>query len=210
MEGIEPFQSGRPLLSEVTADKLNRILAEIKRNRPVVAAPLMSRVTGDGTHISINKATRGTGTLTTSHPFQIKSFPKPADNDEETDTYIVTVLPGTINSLLPDDIFDGETIKQHEIPKDALRFVILDAETNGKQITAARVELLAAAASPQEPQPFGLPVTAQFLIGAVYNSSVYQVINTNVTVAAKQQAVISKTSPAEPGELPYEIYYVWG
>jgi hypothetical protein len=33
MEGISPFQSGRPLLSEITSDKLNRILAEIKRNR---------------------------------------------------------------------------------------------------------------------------------------------------------------------------------
>jgi hypothetical protein len=72
MEGIPPFQSGRPLLSEITADKLNRILAEIKRNRPVVAAPLSARVTGDGTHISIKQtAGGGTSAPTTSHPYKV-------------------------------------------------------------------------------------------------------------------------------------------
>jgi hypothetical protein len=93
MEGIPPFQSGRPLLSEITADKLNRILAEIKRNRPVVAAPLSARVTGDGTHISI-KQTPGGGTSTpTTRPFEM--FVVNVGTEESPD-WKVRVLPSTL------------------------------------------------------------------------------------------------------------------
>lgn len=211
MQGIDPFQSGRPLLSEITADKLNRVLAEIKRNRPVVAAPLSARVTGDGTFISLNTS-QGSGTTTASHnhPFQIRSTKKPSEDEEESNEYIVTVSPGTINSLLPDEIFDAESIKQHTIPKDALRHVVLNAQSDGQQITTATISLEPTAPEPQSPVIFGLPAQADFLIGVVYNSSVYQVITDNISVTGKQQFVTEKTAPAQPGELPYEVYYVWG
>jgi hypothetical protein len=44
----------------------------------------------------------------------------------------------------------------------------------------------------------------------VYNSNVFQVQFTNLVVTGKQQFIASKSSPAAVGELPYEIYYVWG
>ena len=92
MEGISPFQSGRPLLSEITADKLNRILAEIKRNRPVVAAPLSARVTSDGTHISI-KQTLGGSTPTTTRPFELSIV---NIGTTESPIWKVRVLPSTL------------------------------------------------------------------------------------------------------------------
>jgi hypothetical protein len=101
MEGITPFQSGRPLLSEVTADKLNRILAEIKRNRPVVSAPLSARVTGDGTYISVRQTTGGGTSPTASHPFEVL-FRK--DQQSEI-TYVGVrqgyVFSGLIQTTLP-------------------------------------------------------------------------------------------------------------
>jgi hypothetical protein len=57
---------------------------------------------------------------------------------------------------------------------------------------------------------FGLPTTAKFLIGIVYSGKVFQVQFTNFTLTGKQQFIASKSSPAAAGELPYEIYYVWG
>jgi hypothetical protein len=96
MEGISPFQSGRPLLSEITADKLNRILAEIKRNRPVVAAPLSARVTGDGTHISLRQSSAaggGTATQATTRPFQLSIVNA---GETETPEWKVRVLPSTL------------------------------------------------------------------------------------------------------------------
>jgi hypothetical protein len=207
MEGITPFQSGRPLLSEITADKLNRILAEIKRNRPVVAAPLSARVTGDGTCISLLKQPVGaSGTPTTTHPFQISSTQNP-DNENQ---YLVTVRPGTINTLLPSGIFDGGGLVESTISKDQLSYVVLDASSDGQQITTASVSVESSAPSAQTPEIFGLPSSAKFLLGVVHNSNVFQVQFTNLVVTGKQQFIASKSSPAAVGELPYEIYYVWG
>ena len=93
MEGISPFQSGRPLLSEITADKLNRILAEIKRNRPVVAAPLSARVTGDGTHISIKQTPGGGTSAPTTRPFQLSTV---NEGTSEAPDWRVRVMPSTL------------------------------------------------------------------------------------------------------------------
>jgi hypothetical protein len=205
MEGITPFQSGRPLLSEITSDKLNRILAEIKRNRPVVAAPLSARVTGDGTHISMPRSAPSSSPAI-EHPFRITSDGSP-DNENQ---YLVTVRPGTINTLLPSGILDGGGLVENTIPKDQLRYVVLDASSDGQQITTASVSVESSAPSAQTPEIFGLPSSAKFLLGLVYNSNVFQVQFTNLVVTGKQQFIASKSSPAAVGELPYEIYYVWG
>jgi hypothetical protein len=206
MEGISPFQSGRPLLSEVTADKLNRILAEIKRNRPVVSAPLSARVTGDGTHISMPRPEPGADAVI-EHPFRIISRGSPNNESQ----YLVSVHPGTINTLLPTGIFgSGGNLQTNTIPKETLRYVVLEATSDGQQITAAAISVAATAPTPQEPVVFGLPTTAKFLIGIVYSGKVFQVQFTNFTLTGKQQFIASKSSPAAAGELPYEIYYVWG
>ena len=207
MEGISPFQSGRPLLSEITADKLNRILSEIKRNRPVVAAPLSARVTGDGTHISI-RVPSGSSTPTETHPFQINSFLDP-DSEPESPSYLATVRPGTINTLLPTGILDGGGLEPHAVPADSLRYVVLDAGSDGEQVTTATVSVESSAPEAQTPEIFGLPSTAKFLLGLVYNSNVFQVQFTNLSVTGKQQFITSKAN-AGIGELPYEIHYVWG
>lgn len=104
MEGISPFQSGRPLLSEITADKLNRILSEIKRNRPVVSAPLAARVTGDGTHISLLKMpTPGGGGSLVQHPFQLTVSVNP-----ETEAQQIRVRYGTIDGVAPTGMSLGD------------------------------------------------------------------------------------------------------
>ncbi len=192
-------------MSEVTADKLNRILAEIKRNRPVVSAPLSARVTGDGTHISMPRPEPGTDAVI-EHPFRIISRGSPNNESQ----YLVSVHPGTINALLPSQIFDGSGLKKHTLSANTLRYVVLEANSDGQQINAASILLEAEAPEPQSPEIFGLPATAKFLLGIVYNSSVYQVVFTNISVTGKQQFIASKSSPAAAGELPYEIYYVWG
>ncbi len=105
MEGISPFQSGRPLLSEITADKLNRILSEIKRNRPVVSAPLAARVTGDGTHISLLKMPTpgGGGAPPVQHPFQLI-----VTVDPETEAQQIRVRYGTISGTAPTGMSLGD------------------------------------------------------------------------------------------------------
>jgi hypothetical protein len=180
MEGISPFQSGRPLLSEITADKLNRILAEIKRNRPVVAAPLSARVTGDGTHISIKQTPGGGGTPQVTHPFQITSFADP-EGSPESPTYLVTVQPGTINNILPENIFSGGIgLTEFSLPRNALRYVCLSATSNDGSISSCTLSVDSSVPSQQTAVANTLPSSFKVLIGVVYNGTVKQIATDNL------------------------------
>jgi hypothetical protein len=206
------FLPNRPLLRELSADRLNTILQEIKRNKPKGERGITVRQDGTGTYIGLAASLPRGGTstpATETHPFQITSRQDP-DSDPEDPTYLVTIRPGTINALLPTDIFDGTALNEFSLAADTLSYVVLSATSDGEQITSATVSLESSPPTAQTPAVFGLPASADFLLGAVFNTSVYQVISTNLSLTGKQQYIASKDAPAEPGELPYEIYYVWG
>jgi hypothetical protein len=207
MEGISPFQSGRPLLSEITADKLNRILAEIKRNRPVVAAPLSARVTGDGTHISLGKLPSGgtSAPAADNHPFQIASAQDP-DNENQ---YLVTVRPGTANNIIAANHFNGAQLEKFSLAKDQFGYAVLTASTNGKEITSTTLGIETTAPAGQTASLFSLPTEVKFTLGVIYNSSVYQIVTNNILVSGKIVYTKDKSVPAAPGELPFEIWYHW-
>lgn len=67
------FQPQRPLLKELSADRLNSILAEIKRNKPLPGRGITVRQTGQGTCIDLATViSRGAaGVAVTTHPFQL-------------------------------------------------------------------------------------------------------------------------------------------
>ena len=201
------FVPERPLLRELSADRLNSILAEIKRNKPKGERGITVRQDGNQTWIGLAASLpRGTSTLTETHPFEITSSQDPNNENQ----YIVTVRPGTINTLLPTGILNGGGLAQTTIGNNSLRYVVLTANSDGEQITSAAVSVASTAPPAQTPEIFGLPSEAKFLLGLVYNGNVYQILSNNISVTGKQQFIASKASAAQPGELPYEIYYVWG
>jgi hypothetical protein len=67
------FQPSRPLLREISADRLNSILAEIKRNKPLPGRGITVRQTGQGTAIDLAVAVGrgGGGGSIGTHPFQV-------------------------------------------------------------------------------------------------------------------------------------------
>jgi hypothetical protein len=90
------FQPSRPLLRELSADRLNSILAEIRRNKPLPGRGITVRQTGQGTAIDLAASVvpRGGGTSTpTTRPFQLSLV-----NVSETETpeWKVRVLPSTL------------------------------------------------------------------------------------------------------------------
>jgi hypothetical protein len=205
MEGISPFQSGRPLLSEITADKLNRILAEIKRNRPVVAAPLSARVTGDGTHISIKQAPGGgTSAQATTHPFQIFSRQDP-ESDPENPTYLVTVRPGTLNGVLA----SNWTIEA-ECGEEELGYVVLSVSATSNGIVSTELSFDASPpTAEQSPVKWGLPTSFKVLIGLVRGPQVWQVVLDNLSFASSKRITTTRETPLSLGELAYDNWYVW-
>jgi len=205
------FQPNRPLLRELSADRLNTILQEIKRNKPKGEKGITVRQDGTGTYIGLAASLPrgGTSAPATTHPFQIISSQDP-DSDPESPSYLVTVRPGSLNALLPTNLFDDSVLSELSLPADTLQHVILTGESDGQQFLSCELSLQSQAPTPQEPVAFGLPQTVQFLLGVVYNSFVYQLISDNITVAGKQQYVVEKEQPLDVGELPYSVYFVWG
>jgi hypothetical protein len=66
------FQPNRPLLRELSADRLNTILQEIKRNKPKGERGITVRQDGTGTYIGLAASLpRGGGTSTAPHPFRV-------------------------------------------------------------------------------------------------------------------------------------------
>jgi hypothetical protein len=208
MKGITPFSPGRPLLSEITADKLNSILAEIKRNRPVVAYPLTARVGGDGTCISLAKLPQGgSSTPATVQPWDLQARVDPdADPEDENPPYILRVRPGTLNGILPSN-WDIE----EEVAGTGLFYAKAVIATDGDSITGVTIEIDDNPPAMQEPQLFGIQDPIEYLFGLFAEGQVYRVIGAgHITLLPAQWLVISADPPAAPGESPYDIYYVLG
>jgi hypothetical protein len=96
------FQPQRPLLRELSAERLNAILAEIRRNRPRAGGGISVRQSGDGTYITLAaKRGKGGGASPTQHPFQLLSV-------TENNTNKIRVRYGTINGVAPTGMSLGD------------------------------------------------------------------------------------------------------
>ena len=198
------FQPSRPLLKEVSADRLNAILSEIKKNRPRGERGITVRQSGDATYIGLAASTGGGGFQEQTHAFKINA------SSPEEGSYELTVDPGTINSILPNNLFDGGELTTHTYSENQVTHVILTATTDGEQVTSALIEVSGEAPQAQTPVVFGIPTEAKFLLGVAYNDTVYQVVTDNITAVGKQMYIKNITGTPQPGQLAYEIYYVLG
>lgn len=208
MKGITPFSSGRPLLSEVTADKLNAILAEIKRNRPVVLYPLSARVGGDGTVISIEKQAKGSSsTPATTQPWDLQARVDPdAAPEDANPPYLVRVRPGTLNGILPTN-WDIE----EEVAGTGLIYAKAVVATDGEAITGVTIVINGTAPAVQEPVEFGIATAVEYLFGLFSEGQVYRVIGAGQIVLPTRTWLVTSADPvAAPGESPYDIYYLLG
>jgi hypothetical protein len=197
------FLPNRPLLRELSADRLNTILQEIKRNKPKGEHGITVRQDGTGTHIGLATNFRQTKEAT-SHPFKITSRPNP----EAEGSFLVTVQPGTINGILPGNCFSGANLTETSIPGSSLQNVVLRATGDGTKLVSCQLEASGSAPDPQAPAIYTLPSELEVLLGVVYNAKVYQVVYNNLSYTGKEVLRTAKTSP-NPGEVAFNIYYAW-
>jgi hypothetical protein len=87
--------------------------------------------------------------------------------------------------------------------------VILTGRSNGKQFTTCEIAVEVAAPEAQPPTLFALPDEVQILLGVLYNGAVYQIVKTRLELVGKQLFIKDRDEPAEPGQLPYEAFFVW-
>jgi hypothetical protein len=88
------FLPNRPLLRELSADRLNTILQEIKRNKPKGERGITVRQDGGQTWIGLAASLPRSGTSTpTTRPFQLSLVDV---SETETPEWKVRVLPSTL------------------------------------------------------------------------------------------------------------------
>lgn len=98
------FQPNRPLLRELSADRLNSILSEIRRNRPRGERGITVRQDGNGTYIGLAAALpRGGAASQAVHPFQLTQTA-----GEDPELIYVRVRYGTVNGQMPTGMSAGD------------------------------------------------------------------------------------------------------
>lgn len=197
------FLAERPLLRELSADRLNSILTEIRRNRPKGERGITVRQSGDGTYIGLAAAlptATGTSNPPTPQPWDLIANPDPNNENQ----YLVSVRPGTLNSLLAsnwDQVFT--------VADSGLFYAKAVVSTDGEAVTSLAIQIDDQAPQLQQPVLYGIESSVEFLFGLFSAGSTYRVINNgNINVSPKVWLVTESTTTAGPGESPYDIYYL--
>jgi hypothetical protein len=202
---VPTFQKKAPL----SASDLNLLGDAVRRARVLPGVGIKLTETLTGTIVSLKPGRfGGSGTPSEKHPFQIETSSK-TDASGEVTGYECTVSPGTLNNLLPTNLFEDNAPTRHSYPKDSIQHVILTGLSNGKQFTSCELSVRAQAPPAQPPTLFGLPDEVEILLGVLYNGAVYQIVKTRLELVGKQLFIKDCDQPAAPGQLPYEAYFVW-
>ena len=202
------FQPSRPLLRELSADRLNSILAEIRRNKPLPGRGITVRQTGQGTAIDLAASIpRGGGSSTpaTPQPWDLIARVDPdADPEEENPPYLVTVRPGTLNGFLPTNWDIEETVQSD----GTLYYAKAVIATDGQAITSVTIAIDDAAPAAQEPQEFGIANPVEIVFGLFIEGTVYRTIGAgNISGSPKLWLTTERQTPPQAGELPFSQYF---
>lgn len=189
------FQPSRPLLKEVSADRLNAILAEIKKNRPRGERGITVRQSGDATYIGL-ASVAGIGSAIEPRPWDMVVV----NSDEENHT--VKVRPGTIAGILPSNWDDEFTCSKNE-----LYYGKAVVTTDGRNVTSATIVIDTAEPAQQETLEFSVPGEVEFLFGLFENEGFRTTTSSNISAFPSLQIITSKDPPADPGESPYVLWY---
>lgn len=198
------FLADRPLLSEISADRFNSILSEIKRNKPLPGRGITLRQEGNGVRVDLAASISGSSTPATTQPWDLVARVDPdADPEDENPAYLVRVRPGTANGILPTN-WDIE----QECASTGLFYAKAVIATDGDSITGVTIEIDSTPPAMQEPQLFGIQNPIEYLFGLFTEGQVYRVIGPgHIRLTMQAGPVVNPDSPRSFGELPYDIYY---
>jgi hypothetical protein len=201
------FLADRPLLNEISADRFNSILSEIKRNKPLPGRGITLRQEGFGVRVDLAASVSGGSPYAATQPWDLQAQVDPAAAPENpTPPYLVRVRPGTANGILPSN-WDEE----FEYPGTGLWYAKAVIATDGEAITGVTIEIDQTPPTLQEPVEFGIATSVEYLFGLFSEGSVYRVIGAGQIVLPTRTWLVTSADPvAAPGESPYDIYYLLG
>jgi hypothetical protein len=180
----------------VTPEKFNALVDHVLSNsiNKGLGYTLVRTKTG-----TVIKAKPG-GATGSSCPFDVSLA-----TTETPGTLSATLRPGSVNELLPTNIFDG-----FDVSSTGLFFVKLLVTSDGEKITSSEVEIDGDEPEPQTPTPFALPSSLELLVAVIEDGTEFRTMSCgSVTLSGHEEFVTDKSPPAEPGESTVTPWYVW-
>ena len=198
------FLADRPLLAEISADRFNSILSEIKRNKPLPGRGITLRQEGNGVRVDLTASISGSSTYATTSPWDLVAQVDPdADPEDANPPYLVRVRPGTANGILPTN-WDIE----QSCAATGLFYAKAVIATDGEAITGVTIVINGTAPTVQQPVEFGVANPVEYLFGLFLEGSVYRVIGAgHITISPKLWLTTEKQTLPAPGELPFSQYF---
>lgn len=200
LDGLK-FQASRPLLRELSADRLNRIVEQIRRNKPLPGRNVSFRQEGNGIRIDAIGAGGTSSAVPARQPWDIFS------NGSENGNVKLRVQPGTISGILPTN---WQTVLTVDTPiaEEELVYGIVLVSTDGINIIGATVTLTIEPPTPQEATPFALPETVQVIFGLFKDGVNYNLTGgKDISVSGKNVLVTTPEPPYLVGAPAYDLWF---
>ena len=124
---------------------------------------------------------------------------------DENGTPTATIVPGTVNGILPSNIFDTFTLDTTSV-----WYFKATATTDGKIVTAVELNVDSSPPDTQTPVPQAMPAAFDKLFAMVKDGKVFRMIpDGSITVGAQSLFVADRESWT-PGKPMTETWYAWG
>jgi hypothetical protein len=193
------FQGNRKLRDEVTSSRLNAILTELRRIRPVAGRGINVQQEPSGTRITALDSA-STGGPPPLQPWDIYRI----NTEGETGSRVwdVRIYPGTISNVLADN-WDTE----YTANEGTVYFGKAVVSTDGQDITGVSVAFDDQEPTFSSPAEFSTPATIEILFGLFLDGKAYRTIGAGSPVYRPTPWLTQPANGAGPGELPYTIYY---
>lgn len=200
------FLPKRPLLRELSADRLNSILAEIRRNKPLPGRGITVRQTGQGTAIDLAASIPRGG----SAPAPLRPWDLVVTGSQDEETALVSVIPGTLNGFLADNWNNEGEAKDVPLSKTGTHFAKAIVTTDGREMTGLSITIHGSAPTTQAPEEFGIASTIELVFGIFADGAPFRTIGDNFNASPKLWLTTEKQTPPQPGEIPFLQYFYFG
>lgn len=200
------FRPGAKFREELTAERLNKMVAAIRSLEIQPGTNVRVSRTPGGTTLKAPAARRSVSSAgTSSCPFRVSLT-------STTAGYTATVAPGTINGLLATNYAQAAAANLSTLTGTtaATRYIMVDADTDGKQLTSYDLTITSTAPAAPTPTTPLAPTTFTYPLAVVATSGVvYQLAPCTQLGAYVFESVRVAKTLTSAQDNAFDIYYHW-
>ena len=176
--------------------------------RPGVGYTISSGPGGPSLNVQAGTGSSSSAAPTPS-PFDVTLVPVEVSGGSGGSTaptsYTATIRPGTVNGILPSNIFDSFTIEASQTT-----YFKAVATTNGKVVTSVSIVADDQAPAVQVPVPQALPAGFEVLFAVSSHGTVFRTLARGSSIVADSNALfVADRSGWTPGHPLTETWYAW-